>query len=249
MLDNVTCLLHLYCITCIKHNVQLDSSYFKRKNNRCYGTIAEHFAHAEDAILDTLCLLTNELFQSREVTESMKTGLVTPVFKKKGSNTDSKNYRGITVIPIITKILELIIRARIKSLILEKQNTLQRGFTENSPPMNTALIIEEYIRDRKDSKMPAYIAFLDAKSAFDVVSHQSLMRKLFHIGIEGNLWTLISSLHQDAKSAVKWQCQISEKFRVEQGVRQGGILSTDQYKVYEDCLLDRLCIARNATTI
>ena len=91
--------------------------------------------------------------------------------------------------------------------------------------------------------------FLDAKSAFDVVSHQSLMRKLFHIGIEGNLWTLISSLHQDAKSAVKWQGQISEKFRVEQGVRQGGILSTDLYKVYEDSLLDRLCMARNATTI
>ena len=65
--------------------------------------------------------------------------------------------------------------------------------------MNTALILEEYIRDRQDSQMPAYIAFLDAKSAFDVVSHQSLMRKLFHIGVEGNLWSLISSLHQEAK--------------------------------------------------
>ena len=53
--------------------------------------------------------------------------------------------------------------------------------------------------------MLAYITFLDAKSVFDVVSHPSLMRKLFHIGIEGNLWTLISSLQQDAKSAVKCQ--------------------------------------------
>ena len=83
---------------------------------------------------------------------------------------------------------------------------------ENSSPMNTALILEEYIRDRKDSKMPAYIAFLSvsAKSAFDVVSHQSGMHILFHIGIEGNLWTLISSLHQETKSAAKWQEQISE---------------------------------------
>ena len=72
-------------------------------------------------------------------------------------------------------------------------------------------ILEEYVRDRKDSKMLAYITFLDAKSAFDFVSHPSLMRKLFHIGIEGNLWTLISSLQQDAKSAVKWQRHISEK--------------------------------------
>ena len=115
--------------------------------------------------------------------------------------------------------------------------------------MNTALILEEYIRDRQDLQMPAYIAFLDAKSAFDVVSHQNPMRKLFHVGIEGNLWTHIGSLHQDAKSAVKWQGQISEKFRVEQRVRQGGILSTDLYKVYNDSLLDRLTMARNATSI
>ena len=43
------------------------------------------------------------------------------------------------------------------------------------------------------------------------------------------MWTLISSLHQDAKSAVKWQGHISEKVRVEQGVRLGEILSTDLY--------------------
>ena len=36
---------------------------------------------------------------------------------------------------------------------------------------------------------------------------------------------------------------------MEQGVRQGGILSTDLYKVYEDRLLDCLCMARNATAI
>ena len=172
------------------------------------GITAEHFVYAQDTTLDILCLLINKLFHIGQVTDSMKG---TPVFKKKGSNTDSKNYRGITVISILTNILDLVIRKRIKPLILEKQNNLQRGFTENASPMNTALILEEYIRDRQDLQMSAYIAFLDAKSAFDVVSHQSLMRKLFHVGIEGHLWALIGSLHQDAKSAVKWQGQISEK--------------------------------------
>ena len=58
------------------------------------------------------------------------------------------------------------------------------------------------------------------------------MRKLFNIGVEGNLWTIVNSLHQEAQSAVKWQGEISEKFKVDQGVRQGGILSTVLYKVY-----------------
>ena len=39
--------------------------------------------------------------------------------------------------------------------------------------------------------------------------------------------TTINSLHQDARSAVKWQGVISKQFRVEQDVQQGCILSTD----------------------
>ena len=78
--------------------------------------------------------------------------------------------------------------------------------------MNTALILEEYIRDRRDIQAPAYLAFLNAKSAFDIVSHKSLIRKLFNIGVEGNMWTIINSLHQGARSAVKWQ---EKQFRVE----------------------------------
>ena len=190
------------------------------------GKTAENFVYAEDLIIDSLCLIFKKALRIRSSDRFSEIGLITPVFKKKGRNTDSKNYRGITVIPIHTKVLELVIRARLKQLILERQNKLQRGFAEKSSPMNTALILEEYIRERHDIQAPAYLAFLDAKSLFDVVSHMSLMCKPFNIGVEGNMWTIINSLHQDARSAFKWQGEISKQFRVEQDVRQGGILST-----------------------
>ena len=95
-------------------------------------------------------------------------------------------------------------------------------------------------REYRDQRKPLYLAFLDVKSAFDVVSHGSLLRKLFHIGVEGATWTLIHSLHQDAESIIKWNGAYSEAFKVQQGVRQGGILSTDLYKLYGNNLLDRL---------
>ena len=60
--------------------------------------------------------------------------------------------------------------------------------------------------------------------------HKSLISKLFNIDVQGNMWTLISSLHYDGKSAVKWQGKISSKLSVDQGVRQSGLLSTDLYK-------------------
>ena len=40
---------------------------------------------------------------------------------------------------------------------------------------------------------------------------------------------------------VKWKGQCSEKFDIKQGVRQGGVLSTDMYTFYLNPFLNRLC--------
>ena len=58
-------------------------------------------------------------------------------------------------------------------------NRLQRGFTQGSSPMYCSLILEEIIRESRDQKQPLYIAFLDVKTAFDVVSHASLLGSYF----------------------------------------------------------------------
>ena len=170
------------------------------------------------------------------VPHSMKLGVLTPVFNRKGSNLDAKNYCGITITPTIAKILESVLRERIKPIVLESQNCLQRGFTEGSSSINCSLIPEEYIRNNKDLKEPTYIAFLDAKSAFD----NSLLRKVYHLVIEGAQWNWITSLHTNAQTVIKWVGNFSKKFEIKQGVSQGGILSTDLYKIYENPLLDRL---------
>ena len=104
-----------------------------------------------------------------------------PVYKRKGSNLDAKSCRGITITPTVAKFLESVIRERIRPI---NQKPLQRGFTAGSSPMNCSFILEEIIRNNKDSKVPTYIAFLDAKSNFDVVSHTSLLRKVYRLGIE-----------------------------------------------------------------
>ena len=105
--------------------------------------------------------------------------------------------------------------------------------------MNCSLILEEYTRNNKDSKEPTYIAFLDAKSTFDVVSHTCQLRKVYHLGIEGALWNMINSLHTNAQTVIKWDGQLSEQLD-KTGSASGGILCTDLYKVYENPLLEKL---------
>ena len=85
-----------------------------------------------------------------------------------------------------------------------------------------------------------YIAFLDAKSAFDVVLHDNLMRKLYHIGVDDVSWSTLNRLHEKSTTAVKWRGQMTSAYTNYQGVRQGGLISADMYNVYVNGLLDRI---------
>jgi hypothetical protein len=80
------------------------------------------------------------------------------VFKNKGDCKNAKNYRGITVTPTLSKIIEKILKIRENGKILLNQNPLQRGFTENSSPLLCELLVEEFERENKDLKRPTYIA-------------------------------------------------------------------------------------------
>ena len=65
--------------------------------------------------------------------ETLKVGLLTPIFKNKGLKSQATNYRGIAVLPVISKIVETIIKPeRIQKQVIEALNRKQRGFTSGS---------------------------------------------------------------------------------------------------------------------
>lgn len=205
-----------------------------------YGITAEHIRYGGDALLQGVTAIINNICKEASVPDCLKHGILTPIFKNKGLSTDAKNYRGITVLPIIGKILEILLRQLIRDIIDILQNRLQRGFTPGVSPLYSALILLESIAESMDQKLPIFVALLDAKAAFDVVNHDSLHRKLFLSGVGGTLWLLIRQLSTYAITSIKWNGLISNPFPVHQGVRQGGILSTELYKVYINDILDQL---------
>jgi hypothetical protein len=59
-------------------------------------------------------------------------------------------------------------------------------------------------------------------------------------GVTGDAWLLARSLYTDPMTQVKWNGSLSDIIVQQQGVRQGGILSTLFYKLYNQDLLDFL---------
>ena len=74
------------------------------------------------------------------IPDRLKVGLLTPlqIFKNGGEKTISTKYRGITVLPVIGKVIEAILRNRIQPMINDTQNPCQRAFTSKKSPLNSA---------------------------------------------------------------------------------------------------------------
>ena len=202
------------------------------KNNKAAdlkGLACEHLKYSHPVLGSILASLFNQIVNIRSVPTQFKHGVITPVFKQKNSDKDPDNYRRITVTSTIGKLFEKVLVSPTKSILVNKLNRLQRGFCSQSSSINTAFIISEAAAEAKDCKQPLFTTYLDASKAFDVVYHASMLLKLHHLGITGELWQLYRSLYDDMTSQVKWSNLLSRSILELQGVRQGGIPSTELF--------------------
>lgn len=72
-------------------------------------------------------------------------------------------------------------------MLTKHQSRLQRGFTKRPSSVNAALLISEVQNEAKDRGEFLCLVTLDAAKAFDVVWQASLLRKIYHEGVDGTL--------------------------------------------------------------
>jgi hypothetical protein len=76
------------------------------KSEDIYALSIENIIFAGEEFLHHLLDLINNITAQDSIPELVKVGLLSPIYKNKGEKNDSKNYRGLVVLPIICKLLE-----------------------------------------------------------------------------------------------------------------------------------------------
>ena len=212
----------------------------KKKAPDNKGIVAESLQQGPVLIAEFLTPVFSEIINSGTQPAALKEGIIHPILKKGKPKNQPGNYRGITVSPLIGKVLDRIHLAHQKEATPSRNHDLQFGFTEGRSGSHAAFILSESIAESKDIGEPLFAVSLDVQKAFDVVRHESLLVKLHQQGLAGVWWRLKDSAYKDLKGIVQWKGENSESFNISQGNRQGGLPSPDDYKSYILSVLDNI---------
>ncbi|GFR33671.1 probable RNA-directed DNA polymerase from transposon BS [Trichonephila clavata] len=104
---------------------------------------------------------------------SWKTAVIVPILKPGKDPTDPQSYRPISLLPVLSKIAEKIILARLNDHLDNHKILIpeQHGFRPRLSTSHQLLRVVEFIKEANDRNQCTAAVFLDIQKAFDRVWH------------------------------------------------------------------------------
>ena len=163
------------------------------------------------------------------VPHAFKQTRVTPLIKKKTlCRNEFKNYRPISNLSFLSKILERVVAKRLNTHIEEQllSNQVQSAYYKRFHSTETALlkIHNDIICNMENGKVTA-LTLLDLSAAFDTIDHSILLERLYgHFGISGTVFQWFKSYISNRQQRVHIDGSLSCPQDLHFGVPQGPVL-------------------------
>ncbi|XP_072025055.1 uncharacterized protein [Amphiura filiformis] len=206
------------------------------KNNKSPGIDGitnELLKNGGKCLHKSLFELFSRLIDLEKTPSEWNHGIIVPIFKK-GDRKDLNNYRGISLTSCVAKVFNKIVATSVSNF-LESKNVLtevQGGFRSAHRCEDHIFTVKSIAACRLAEGKKTFMAFLDFRKAFDTVWRDGLMLAIWNNGIRGRVWRLIDSLYDNVQAKVKFGDIETDFFNVEEGVKQGCVLSPVLFCVF-----------------
>ena len=190
--------------------------------------LAEMIKTAEHEITPYLTKYFNVLFARAKFPLEWSKAIIIPLHKK-GDVNDPGNYRGISLLSILSKVYTHIINSRL-TLWVESNFVLtdaQAGFRKGRSTVDHIFTLHAAIERQFANNSKLYVAFIDFKKAYDSVNRNILWSVLLRSGIQGKMLRTIKAMYASVQACVKSNAttDLSVFFHCLQGLKQGCIAS------------------------
>ncbi|EEZ99812.1 putative RNA-directed DNA polymerase from transposon X-element-like Protein [Tribolium castaneum] len=210
-------------------------NHLKKSNSRdAYNISSKILKSLVNLIVIPLTKIINrECIRESIFPAVLKTSKVVPVFKK-GDPNDISNYRPISLVPILAKVFEFILKKQINSYF--ENNSLysqfQFGFRCNHSTSLAINYLSEKILSSFENKENTYVCCLDLTKAFDCVEHGILLQKLKSYGFCVKSISLMNSYLINRCQFVSAHNINSNKMEIKFGVPQGSVLGPTLFLIF-----------------
>ena len=192
---------------------------------------------------DVLCKPLAHLFSTslsqNKLPQAWKLANVVPIYKGKGLKSDPANYRPISLVSSIGKIMEDIVNGSLLNHLLEHKllHKHQFGFLPGHSSTDQMSYIHHKWSAASENGLTTTAAFLDFSNAFGEVPHAAIKHILPSFGVSGNLLAWIGDYLDNRTQRTRVSSFLSSPLKVKTGVPQGSVIAPTLFLLFIDNLL------------
>lgn len=191
----------------------------------------------------------NLIFEKGIFPTDLKRGLIIPVYKK-SSRSSVDNYRPVTLLNAVSKIVERVIYGRLVDFFDKGSviSSCQHGFRADRSTESAACEFMSQVYGKLDDGQYVAGIFFDLSRAFDCLNIDFVLDKLYVVGIRGHALALMRSYLTERKCCVRVDGNMSQYFEVDTGVPQGSVLGPLIFLIYVNDLYENVIDGQVAIT-
>jgi exonuclease III len=202
------------------------------------GISVEHIIYSHPILISILRRLFYMMLYFAVLPESFCQSYIVPIPKSKTNVDSCANYRGISITCVLAKIFEACLIDSFSHLLASGDQ--QFGFKKDLGTSHAIFTLRKVIERFTLTGNTVNVCTLDISKAFDKVDHDILLMKLMNRKIPAVVIDLLDNWLKSSFARVKWNDFLSDKFRIECGVRQGSCFSPILFAVYIDEVINLL---------
>ena len=182
----------------------------------------DFYANIGCGFKDYLLGVLNDLKEASWIPHQWQLTLITTIYKNKGTRKVLRNYRGIFLTQIISKIYEKIMILRSKEA-LNKVTKLQAGSRSNRGSLDNLFLLQGCIDHAKHLNVSLYVTVYDFAQCFDALWLEDCIVSLWKLGIRDETLSTLYNMNKEAIIQVNTPVGTSSKFSQETIVKQGTV--------------------------